>query len=110
MIENKPLYKTPVNPDTGTVRIALSFVIILVPVLFFLSCTSLTESKTPETAPDQLSDRVFDIRFDDGIPITVRLDQTGLPDANKEYRIRIEYVERSNTSAVSYTHLRAHET
>jgi len=61
-------------------------------------CTTLSTAEELGTENARLSDRVFDIRFDDSIPITVRLDQTGLPDANKEYRIRIEYVERSNTS------------
>jgi len=62
------------------------------------SCTSLPKAEGLEASGDSLSDRVFEISFDDATPVTARLDETGLPDAKKAYRIRIEYVERSNTA------------
>ena len=68
-------------------KIALSLTFLL--MLILCGCTSLSTAEGLEQDTRGLPGRLFDIRFDDSTPVTVRLDRTGLPDAKKTYRVRI---------------------
>jgi hypothetical protein len=76
------------------IAILLTFVVPLV----MCRCTSPGIAEGLEPVSMNPSERIFGISFDDATPVTVRLDRTGLKEANRAYRIRIEYVERPNTA------------
>jgi hypothetical protein len=67
-------------------------------MLIQCSCTPLSKSEPLEQKSVSLTGRLFDIHFDDSAPVNVRIEQTGLLDNKKTYRVRIEYVERANRS------------
>lgn len=76
------------------IALSLSFAVLL----FLCRCSSLPPAEGLEAGNKSLSGRIIGISFDDAAPVTVRLDRTRLTEANRAYRIRIEYVERPNTA------------
>jgi hypothetical protein len=65
---------------------------------FLLSCVSQPVIEPPPAGGEKPSQRVLGIAFDEQVPVVIRLDRSGFPEADWEYMIRIEYVERANTA------------